>query len=551
MRSLFLQYLLFYYTTTMFFKKIFYIIYLHLFIFLSAHAQSKRDQNWIIGYTNNNPAVPSSGYYGGMQLRFEYDSVRIYPIDIYSHTPTGVANTANGDIAFYTSGCAIYNAQFDIMDNGEDINNGTNFFCGSTTPGDRAVRSGTVVLPIPDQAHRYIVLYLVLNYFSTGYTVFDRMMMAEVDMEANNGLGKVIQKNELAITDSLVDAVSAVKHANGRDWWIVAPRGTGREFWILLLTPQGLQPPVLQSLPLPYTPFTLTGIYEIDDPPYFVELPVNEYNLEAGNTQSGFSADGRKFCRIVREGEIEIYHFDRCQGQFSLLRLVKFPRFPYPDSSTNCPAAGLVISPNSKYVYFNNTEQLFQMNISDDSVAVSNPILIEAYDGFLQDGFFPATFFQMRNAPNGKIYMAGGNGTRVLHVINKPNEQGLACDFKQHSFVLPRWTAWTINYFPNFNLGAEVGTICDSIPVGIKEVYVENRLLISPNPVQDLLSLQFEIPFSGTLGLYDITGGIVLSKYCTAIQTTAINTSQLSNGVYILKYGESGKESVQKIVVAH
>jgi hypothetical protein len=138
--------------------------------------------------------MPSSGYYGGMQLRFEDDSVRIYPIDIYSYTPAGVANTANGDIAFYTSGCAIYNAQFDIMDNGEDINNGTNFFCGSTTPGDRAVRSGTVVLPIPDQAHRYIVLYLVLNYFSTGYTVFDRMMMAEVDMEANNGLGKVTKK---------------------------------------------------------------------------------------------------------------------------------------------------------------------------------------------------------------------------------------------------------------------------------------------------------------------------------------------------------------------
>jgi hypothetical protein len=147
--------------------------------------------------------------------------------------------------------------------------------------------------------------------------------------------------------------------------------------------------------------------------------------------------------------------------------------------------------------------------------------------------------------------MAGGNSAKVLHVINKPNEQGLACDFKQHSFVLPRWTAWTINYFPNFNLGAEVGTICDSIPVGIKEVYVDNHLSISPNPVQDLLSLQFEIPFSGTLGLYDITGALVYSKQYTTIQTTAINTSQLPNGVYILKYGESGKESVQKIVVAH
>jgi hypothetical protein len=79
----------------------------------------------------------------------------------------------------------------------------------------------------------------------------------------------------------------------------------------------------------------------------------------------------------------------------------------------------------------------------------------------------------------------------------------------------------------------------------------EIALKIFPNPANDVFTLQFEQPFSGQLQVYDANGGIVLSKYYTAIQTTVINTSQLSNGVYILKYGESGKESVQKIVVAH
>ena len=63
---------------------------------IALHGQSKRDQNWILGYTNNAAGDLSSGYFGGMQLRFENDTVKIDTIDIRTSPPTGVANDENG-----------------------------------------------------------------------------------------------------------------------------------------------------------------------------------------------------------------------------------------------------------------------------------------------------------------------------------------------------------------------------------------------------------------------------------------------------------------------
>jgi hypothetical protein len=525
-----------------------YILYLLLLPPLILSAQLKHDHTWIIGYGVNVPSPPQE--YGGMKLSFSNDSVSIELVNLNSKAPTGVANDAEGNFQFYTSGCSIYDPSFQIMDNGYDINNGTNEFCWEELLGDQAIRSGTVVLPVPDYPQRYVVLYLVLNIVNNGFTVHDRMMLAEVDMSYNNGLGRVTRKNELLIADSLVDAVSAVRHANGRDWWVVVPRGTGREFWTILINPQGVQAPVLQSLPLPYTPFTLTAIVEIEQPPYYAEIPIDEYRLEAGNTQSGFSPDGRRFCRLVKEQEVEIYDFDRCTGSFSLRRLAPIPHFNYPMGG-NCPAMGMAISPNSRYLYFNNNEELYQMDISDDSVDTAYPLLIDAYDGYLQNNFFASNFFQMRTAPDGKIYMTSGNGVRSLHVINKPNEPGMACQFVQRGLELPRWQSWTINYFPNFNLGPEIGSVCDSLPSSTtvpKQVLAVN---IQPNPAQDVIRVSFDQPFDGLLQVHNIAGVLLREYPCAALSNLSVATDSWPNGVYILQLIAGKQVFTQKVVVQH
>ena len=43
-------------------------------------------------------------------------------------------------------------------------------------------------------------------------------------MSANGGLGEVIQKNVQLHNYKSADGLTAIKHGNGRDWWIINRR---------------------------------------------------------------------------------------------------------------------------------------------------------------------------------------------------------------------------------------------------------------------------------------------------------------------------------------
>jgi hypothetical protein len=532
-------------------KKIVLLILVLNGLSLSIDAQSKLDQNWILGFRNSAPNNPSVGYYGGMKMKFENNTVSLDTFKIYCTTPTGVANNSEGNLLFYTSGCSIYNSQDEIMENGEDIHEGENIFCppNAYVPGDDLIKSGTIVLNVPNSADKYVVLNLRIEG-----DLFSKMILTEVDMAQNNGLGKVIQKNILLLQDSLVDAVSSVRHANGRDWWIIVPRGTNRSFWKILLTPEGVQMPLLETLPPPYTPFTFTYFIETSEPPYTEEVLLPEYIIECHSIQANFSPNGKYYFRMVKGQEIEIYDFDRCTGALQLRRLVPIPSYDSNIPNDLAPAGGLAISPNSNLLYFNNTQQLLQLNISTDSIQTSTPIQIAYYDGFYQDSpLFAANFFQMRNAPDGKIYMTSGNGVRVLHVINQPNQPGLACDFKQHSFALPKWTSWVLNYFPNFNLGAETGSNCDSLSTSAEQYNKRNNYLkVQPIPADDMINLQFDDPFDGKIEVFSSVGALIDECTLRNCTNTSINTSYYPDGIYFITCKkEQINYSIKRFIVHH
>ena len=48
------------------------------------------------------------------------------------------------------------------------------------------------------------------------------LFYTKIDLSYNSGLGKVTQKNIQVNTDSIADGITAVRHGNGRDWWVIA-----------------------------------------------------------------------------------------------------------------------------------------------------------------------------------------------------------------------------------------------------------------------------------------------------------------------------------------
>jgi hypothetical protein len=519
-------------------------------------AQSKQDRTWVLGYPTLIPGQENTEGYGGMYLRFTEDTFAIENFDIYGGPISATANDQNGNVLFYTNGCSIFNRKNEIMENGDEVNIGATDWeieCNNYK-GYAFIRSGMMTLANPSDTNIHILFHLRLVSTSDTSLVTQELLYSEINMNSINGFGNVTSKNNLILYDSLHDAIASTRHGNGRDWWIVLPRGTNREFWKVLYTPEGVVSKTLQTLPPPYSSYTVTYPVSLDYPPFVEYKQPDEYQFESWGGQATFSPDGTRYCRIIKAGDVEIYDFDRCSGELTLRRLLSVPPYrDYPEIPIQC--TGVAISPNNRYLYFNNNEALFQFDLCEENINNGDFELIEYYDGYVDAAGISANFFQMRNGPDGKIYMTSGNTVPVLHVIDRPNEKGKACRFRQHGIALPRKTSWVINYFPNFNLYDLAGSPCDTLgiddPNPPAPPVVFDEVKIYPNPAGEYVKVYIPQCDGANVRVWNVAGQLVAEWDDVAgEQPVALDVRQWPAGMYVFAvYVDAQKPVIQKVVV--
>jgi len=97
-----------------------------------------------------------------------------------------------------------------------------------------------VFVPIPETDLQYYLLY---NSFRTPFSE-NQLFHAKIDMSLNEGDGKAIYKDSI-VRPSLDAQISfylrPVRHANGRDWWILAPDILQGKVYRMLIDPSGIQ----------------------------------------------------------------------------------------------------------------------------------------------------------------------------------------------------------------------------------------------------------------------------------------------------------------------
>jgi PKD repeat protein len=126
---------------------------------------------------------------------------------------------------------------------------------------------------------------------------------------------------------------------------------------------------------------------------------------------------------------------------------------------------GAAISPNSQYLYITTGLQLLQYDLWAKDIQ-SSKLVAGEYDGYVEPGWFGTYFGMMALAPDGRIYMLPTTGSsRVMHVIDKPNERGEACNLLQHNIQLPTSNARTLPNFPNYSLGSLPEGACDTTTI--------------------------------------------------------------------------------------
>lgn len=347
-----------------------------------------------------------------------------------------------GNLLFYTNGIYIANSNNDTMLNGSGLNPGP-YTTQHLTDG-LTLKQGNLILPQPENANLY---YLFHETFFFDSLVNDERVKeiyySVIDMSLDGGLGAVTQKNIVLLSDTLtIGAITACKHANGRDWWIVFHRSKGRRYYKYLLTPVGLQGPYAQDIGY--------------------SLALNDWIW-----QSCFSPDGTKFSSVMARDTIDVMEFDRCSGLFS-------------NSITLCikdsaAGRGVAFSPSSEVLYVSSMNYLYQYDLLNIPID-SGRTIITTFDGYAEPAQpFYTAFFLSQLANDGKIYINNGNTTQSFTVINSPNNVGFSCDVLQHSFALPTYNAFTIPNFPNYFLGREQGSVCDSLSISRHDDYENSQ----------------------------------------------------------------------------
>ncbi|HZV70212.1 MAG TPA: T9SS type A sorting domain-containing protein [Saprospiraceae bacterium] len=373
-----------------------------------------------MGYPPNQPEK----YFGG--TLFDFNENEVFPkyFNIYSQEEAdAILSSSNGKLMAYSNGCNILNSQHSVMVRGDSIAYGYIWedHCLFGYPGTQ----NRLLIPWPGDTTRAILFHMKTDdNFVTNYLLFSIL-----DFNEKNPLGQVVEKDHFLADAKFSGLITACKHANGRDWWIIMPEGKTNRFFIILLDPSGVS--IVNTLSIGQA-----------------------WGLREWGGQAVFTPDGTKYIRYNPWKGLDICDFDRSTGTLSNMLESG------PLSTPVNVGGGVAASLDSKYLYVSENINLYQFDLKAKDILLTKS-LIATYDGYLNP--FSTTFYQMLLAPDGKIYMVSTNGVKSLHVINHPERKGKLCGFIQHGVQLPTYNGIGAINMPFFRLGPEDGGPADTL----------------------------------------------------------------------------------------
>lgn len=448
-------------------------------------AQYKHDYVWFFGY--GDPAVE----FGGKAI-FDFNK---NPSELFinSEIPLNFGGSdasmcdKDGNLLFYSNGCHIANSTHQIMENGAMLNPGGNGFWDNVCPElGYTVNKSPLIIPMPGSDSLYILFHIAGTFSQTPpYVYANKLYYSIVDMSKELGLGAVILKNQLILQDTFqYNELTAVKHQNNSDWWIIASKGSSNIFFKIYLTQSGI------------TDISMQSIGDATHP------------NSGGSGMSVFSANGKVFARCNQFDPVYLYDFDRNNGELS-----NFRKLVVTDSTGG---GGVCFSPNNRFLYVSAEYQIFQFDMLASDVQDSRT-MVGQYDFYYWLNFFPTNFFLSQLGPDCRIYISTPSSVPFLHVINYPNERGSSCGFMLRGINLPSVNDISLPNFPNYRLGTPYPVCDSSIVLSVSSLPpaapMQEWVRVYPNPTVSggEVTVAFVQPIArpGEWALYDGLGRLL------------------------------------------
>lgn len=293
-----------------------------------------------------------------------------------------IADPNTGQLLFYTNGNIIWDANHDTMANG------TGILGGATTSSTQVA----IIIPQPGNDSLYYVFTTdeTINSLSNGfrYTVVNRNL--------NGGMGDVVlSEKNILLHPTVCEKVTAVRHCNGEDIWVITHEWNSDAFLAYLLSSAGIVDTVISNIGR--TPSGGAGGYG-DAIGSLVAAP-----------------DGSKIACLNRDmSPFQIELFDFCPATGVLSSFIPI--------NISFKSYGLAFSSSSKILYTCGFGTLRQFDLTASNIQAS-------------EVNWASSGAALQLAPDKKIYVSQ-SGSNYLGIIDYPDSLGVACDYQQDAFYL-------------------------------------------------------------------------------------------------------------------
>ncbi len=318
----------------------------------------------------------------------------------------------NANLLFYTDGSTVWDATHNIMANGSGLSGSAGYY------------GQTVIITKQPGANSYYYIFHVSPQNCTNCT--GTLYYSVVDMSLASGSGSVITKNVAVYTGSVSGKVTATRHCNGTDIWILNKDSFG---WWTSSTSSGTYTPNFRAYLLTSAGLNTTAVVSS-------AAAVVYNNNWGGYDYYGcikLSPNGKKLASANYNNSVnwgsnnpfELYDFDNTTGAVTNSLVLS------SSSSNTWGGWSCEFSPDGTKLYGSSwywTGTAYQGYVSQWDICAGSPTAIAASETSVATSNNWSGTMQL--APNGKIYVSTGNfSSQTLDVITAPNQLGANCGY--------------------------------------------------------------------------------------------------------------------------
>jgi PKD repeat protein len=401
------------------------IIIISLVAVCSLHAQ-RQAENWYFGEL------------AGMNVR---TSPPVILTDGVMNTREGciTVSDTSGRLMFYSDGSDVWTKNHVKMPGGVGLWG----FSSST--------QSCIVIPWPGRPSRYFLVTVdaVERSYARGISY------SVVDMTLNGGNGDVLLLN-VPLAPGASEKITAVRHANGVDAWLIGHEVGTNTFLVYLVTRNGINA----------TPAT----YRLGPAVQFGDIGYLRANPQGTRLAMATSMPGR----------LSMFRFDRATGAISTA-ITLSSQLTY----------GVEFSPDGTKLYassYSNTSiDQYDCSVADASIAGTRMSI--GRSGAVSNG-------ALQLAPNGCIYLAHENSPTISEIA-RPNVRGVGCQYRDRNIDL----GGRISRLGLPNMFPAVFSNETVYDIAVSDGCVGDTLAMRVTPVDSATSVQWDFgdPSSGSL----------------------------------------------------